>query len=102
MDSCSSFYCVLFVDNIVSKWLALISLELLDTPTLDKELIYIIHYYYILLSFIIIAYHCYSSSFIIIIYHYLLLLFACYSCWDIKAASWILPLKIGLPSTSKD
>ena len=41
-------YSVLFVDNIVSKWLVLISLELLGTPTFYKEFaIIIIRYSFI-------------------------------------------------------
>ena len=36
-----------FVDNIVSKWLALISTELFVTLTVNKEFIYLfIHCYY--------------------------------------------------------
>ena len=36
------YYSVLFVHDIVSRWLSFISLELLGTPTLDKEFITVI------------------------------------------------------------
>ena len=42
VDLCSSFYSVFVVDIIVSKWLALTSLEQLGTRTLNENAIFFI------------------------------------------------------------